>query len=139
MKNTVRPNTVSASSHGYQSWHQVNWKLAHETVKGIQIRIAKATREGNWRRVKALQRMLTRSFSARALAVKRVTENQGKKTPGVDGETWSTPKQKWCAIGSLSRRGYKPQPLRRVENLVLLHPNCHRQGHAAGFPLVEAG
>ena len=85
MKNTVRPNTVSASSHGYQGWHQVNWKLAHETVKGIQIRIAKATREGNWRRVKALQRMLTRSFSAKALAVKRVTENQGKKTPGVDG------------------------------------------------------
>jgi len=78
------------------------------------MRIAKATREGNTREVKAFQRLLTRSFSAKALAVKRVTDNQGKKTPGVDGETWSTPKAKLKAVLSLERNGYKPKPLRRV-------------------------
>jgi RNA-directed DNA polymerase len=66
------------------------------------------------REVKAFQRLLTRSFAAKALAVKRVTDNQGKKTPGVDGEIWSTPKTKWKAVLSLTRRGYKPKPLRRV-------------------------
>lgn len=64
--------------------------------------------------MKALQRMLTRSFAAKALAVKRVTENRGKKTPGVDRELWSTPEAKWRAIGRLTRTGYRPKPLRRV-------------------------
>ncbi len=68
----------------------------------------------NWRKVKNLQRMLTRSFSDKALAVKRVTENRGKRTPGIDGKTWSTPDAKWHAIKDLVRRGYKPSPLRRI-------------------------
>jgi RNA-directed DNA polymerase len=46
--------------------------------------------------------------------VKRVTENRGKKTPGVDGETWDTPAKKAKAVMSLKRRGYQPRPLRRV-------------------------
>jgi RNA-directed DNA polymerase len=64
--------------------------------------------------VKALQWLLTHSFAAKALAVKRVTENQGKKTPGVDGKIWGTPAAKLKAIKSLQRRDYRPQPLRRV-------------------------
>ena len=83
-------------------------------VRRLQARIVKATREGRWGKVKALQRLLTHSFSGKALAVKRVTENQGKQTPGVDGKIWSTPAAKLKAIESLQRRGYKPQPLRRV-------------------------
>src|SRR4029453_16138099 len=68
----------------------------------------------DWRGCKRLQRLLTRSMCGRALAVRRVTENQGKKTPGVDGETWSTPEAKTKAVVSLKRRGYQPKPLRRV-------------------------
>jgi len=64
--------------------------------------------------VKALQWILTHSFSGKALAVRRVTENQGKKTPGVDGITWSTPEAKSQAMLSIKRRGYRPQPLKRV-------------------------
>ena len=64
--------------------------------------------------MRALQRLLTHSYSGKALAVKRVTENRGKRTPGVDGETWNTPRQKVAAIHRLRQRGYKPQPLRRV-------------------------
>ena len=44
----------------------------------------------------------------------RVTENKGKNTAGVDRETWSTPEAKTDAIASLKRKGYHPQPLRRV-------------------------
>jgi RNA-directed DNA polymerase len=61
-----------------------------------------------------LQWLLTRSFYGKAIAVKRVTENQGKKSPGVDGEIWDTPETKAKAVMSLRRRGYQPRPLRRV-------------------------
>ena len=62
--------------------------LAHRisSREKTQTRIAQATREQDWRRVKALQRFLVNSFSAKVLAVKRVSENDGKRTPGVDGE-----------------------------------------------------
>lgn len=78
------------------------------------MRITKATKLGKWREVAKLQRLLTRSFAARTLAVRRVTENRGRKTAGVDGELWDTPKTKWEAIARMSRQGYKPKPLRRV-------------------------
>jgi len=95
-------------------WHQINWSEAHQHVRRLQLSIAKATREGKTRRVKSLQRLLTHSFHAKATAVKRVTENRGKATPGVDGQTWSTPDAKLQAISSLNRKGYKPLPLKRV-------------------------
>ncbi len=95
-------------------WHQINWRHAERTVRRLQTRIAQATQEGKWNKVKALQRLLTRSFSGKALAVRRVTENTGKRTPGVDGETWKTPEQKTTALLALRQRGYRPQPLRRV-------------------------
>jgi RNA-directed DNA polymerase len=64
--------------------------------------------------VQTLQWLLTHSFCGRALAVRRVTHNQGKNTPGVDGAIWSTPASRYRAIDTLRRHGYQPQPLRRV-------------------------
>jgi RNA-directed DNA polymerase len=107
-------NTDSAAFPGGGEWDQVDWPIVHRRVRGLQIRIAKATRDQDWRRVKALQRFLVNSFSAKALAVKRVSENDGKRTPGVDGEIWTTPEAKWRAIQRLDSRGLRPQPLRRV-------------------------
>ncbi|HFP4060289.1 TPA: group II intron reverse transcriptase/maturase [Escherichia coli] len=104
---------VSAAPH-LGSWHTINWKRQYRTVRRLQTRIVKATQEKQWRRVKALQRLLTCSFAAKALAVRRVTENSGRKTPGIDGKTWSTPAEKWNAINNLRRNGYKPSPLKRV-------------------------
>ena len=83
-------------------------------VRRLQARIVKATQEKRWGKVKALQRLLTHSFSGKAVAVRRVTENQGKKTPGVDKVIWETPEKKARAIRDLKQRGYQPQPLRRV-------------------------
>ena len=78
------------------------------------MRIVKATKEGRWGKVKALQRLLTHSFSGKAIAVKRVIENRGKNTPGVDGETWSTPIKKFQAVINLKQHCYNAAPLRRV-------------------------
>ena len=73
------------------TWHGINWADVHRQVRRLQARIVKATQEGRHNKVKALQWLLTHSFSGRALAVKRVTENQGKNTAGVDRVTWKTP------------------------------------------------
>ncbi|HEO8095567.1 TPA: reverse transcriptase N-terminal domain-containing protein, partial [Streptococcus agalactiae] len=83
-------------------------------VKKLQMRIVKAWKLGKFNRVKSLQHLLTTSFYAKALAVKRVTENQGKKTSGVDKELWLTPNAKYQAIKKLKVKGYRPKPLRRI-------------------------
>src|SRR5216683_5034512 len=108
------PQSEHARSGSSFDWRDTNWSDCHRRVRSLQVRIVKAWQEGRRRKVKALQRMLVRSLSGKALAVKRVTENQGKRTPGVDGETWSTPEAKSRAVLSLKRRGYQPRPLRRV-------------------------
>src|SRR4029077_4060843 len=86
----------------------------HRTVRRLQARIVKAVREGKWHKVKALVYLLTHSFSGRALAILRVIDNSGAKTPGVDGVVWNTPEAKSAAFSALRRHGYQPKPLRRV-------------------------
>jgi RNA-directed DNA polymerase len=108
--------TMNAASSGEATgWHQINWEKAYRFVRKTQLKIAQATKAGDWRRVFRLQRLLAHSFYGRCMSVKRVTENRGRKTPGVDGETWSTPTAKWNAVKRLShKRGYQPKPLKRV-------------------------
>ncbi|MHB0999089.1 MAG: group II intron reverse transcriptase/maturase [Armatimonadota bacterium] len=95
-------------------WNSIRWDEANRNVRQLQVRIAKAEREGRIGKVRSLQRILTRSFGGRVLAVKRVTENKGKDTPGVDGDLWRTPRSKGAAVEWLARTRYKAQPLRRV-------------------------
>src|ERR1700690_3516268 len=106
--------SACASSGQAQVWEQLDWTQCERHVRRLQARIVKATREGRWGKMKALQRLLTCSFSGKALAVKRVTENKGKHTSGVDGQVWKSPAARYKAIGRLRRRGYQPLPLRRV-------------------------
>ena len=105
---------ASANSAAALSWDSIDWLRVQATVRRLQIRIAKAVKEQDWSRVKTLQRFLTRSFVGKALAVRRVTDNKGGRTAGVDRELWSTPKAKMEAVGSLQCRGYRPLPLRRI-------------------------
>lgn len=115
MKTKAEIPLSSASFDGVTDWHSLNWANIQSAVRKTQLKIAQATREGDWRRVNRLQRLLTHSFYGRCLAVRRVTENRGRKTPGVDGETWGTPNAKLRAVMQLSKkRGYRPLPLRRV-------------------------
>ena len=113
MRNSSKKN-IHASSHYKLSWKTVDWKTAERKVRELQMRIAKAVREGKYRKVKSLQWLLTHSFYAKLLAVKRVVTNKGSKTPGVDGVVWKTPKQKLQAVFQLHRKGYQPLPLRRI-------------------------
>jgi RNA-directed DNA polymerase len=111
---TTAQTTVGAVSSEAKEWYAVDWQTIERNVRRLQVRIAKATKEGRWGKVRALQRLLTRSYSGKVLAVRRVTENKGKKTPGVDREIWDTPEKKTQAVHELRGRGYLPRPLRRV-------------------------
>ncbi len=95
-------------------WEPANWSHIETDVKRLQVRIAKAVREGRWGKVKALQRLLTRSHSGKMLAVRRLTENRGKRTPGVDGRTWLSPVARWNGMLLLRHRGYRTMLLRRI-------------------------
>ena len=103
-----------ASTGRALSWESIDWTIARAYVKKLQMRIVKAQKEGRLGKVKSLQWLLTHSFYAKALAVKRVTENTGKRTSGIDNELWKTPMSKYNAIARMRRRGYQPMPTRRI-------------------------
>ena len=105
---------AGATSHGTTEWQALDWQAITRTVRRLQARIVQAIQARRWGKVKALQHLLTHSFSAKALAIRRVTENPGKRTPGVDRVLWTTPEKKAAAIPTLRQRGYRAQPLRRV-------------------------
>ena len=106
--------TVGAASRDAAEWFAIDWQAVNRNVRRLQVRIVQAIKAGRRNKVKALQRLLTCSYSGKVLAVRRVTENAGKKTPGVDGEIWDTPQKKARAVHALKRKGYQAQPLRRV-------------------------
>jgi RNA-directed DNA polymerase len=105
---------AGATSHEPIEWQALDWQAITRTVRRLQARIVQAIQARRWGKVKALQHLLTHSFSAKALAVRRVTENPGRHPPGVDQVLWNTPQKKAAAIHTLRQRGYRAQPLRRV-------------------------
>src|SRR5260370_7794351 len=105
---------VGAVSREAAEWYAIDWQAINRNVRRLQVGIVQATKKSRWGRVQALQRLLTHSYSGKVLAVRRATENNGKKTPGVDQEIWDTPEKKTQAAHALKRRGYQSQPLRRV-------------------------
>lgn len=111
---TAAKRSTDAPTNRKSAWKSIDWKSVRNSVRRLQVRIAKAVKEGKFRKAKALQWLLTHSYHAKLLTVKRVTSNKGRRTAGVDGVIWSTPRQKLNAVVLLRRHGYHPQPLRRI-------------------------
>ncbi len=103
-------NTVSPM----YEWKDINWRKLERNVYKLQKRIFKASRRGDVKLVRRLQKLLIKSWAAKCLAVRRVTQdNQGKKTAGVDGVKSLTPKQRLTLMNKL-KLGSKVAPTRRV-------------------------
>ena len=115
-----------------KAWKSINWAHAFWVVQKLQVRIAKAVKQKRWGKAYALQRILVTSRSAKLLAIKSVTSNKGKNTPGIDGIIWKTAKAKFQALEALSRMGYKAQPLRRVKI-----PKYNGKMRALGIPTMK--
>ncbi len=95
-------------------WNNSDWKKVEKHVNRVQTRIAKAVIQSKWSLVKRLQYLLTHSYYAKLLATRKTTQNKGKRTAGIDGETWSSPETKMKAALSLTDKKYKARPLKRL-------------------------
>ncbi len=104
----------ASSANSGTSWKGIDFTRCERKVRKLQVRIAKAQKKGRYNKVKALQHLLVTSFEAKALAVRKVTTNKGKRTAGVDHTLWDTNAKKINAVCSLKRRGYRALPLKRV-------------------------
>lgn len=124
---------VSGATFGLGSqWKAIDWKKVESEVFRLQVRIAKAVMAGKWNKVKSLQWIITHSWHAKLLAVKRVTSNRGARTSGIDGVIWNTPARKMKGALSLVRRGYRAQPLRRVRI-----PKKKGKSRPLGIPILK--
>ena len=98
----------AASPDESSGWHSIDWKAIMQFVGKAQMRIAQAEQEKDYRRVARLTRGLIRSWQAKALAVRKVTENRGKRTSGVDRELWDKPI--WTSLMKSGRPAGRPSP-----------------------------
>lgn len=96
------------------TWKDIDSSKYERKVRKLQVRIAKAHKEKRYNKVKALRYLLATSYEAKALAIRKVTSNKGKRTAGVDHMKWDTDAKKIEAICLLKRRGYKAFQLRKV-------------------------
>ncbi len=140
---------TGAPSSDAQKWANIHWRSVEADVYQLQMRIAKSIRDGRWGRAKALQHLLTRSFSAKLLAVKMVVSNKGSRTPGIDRVLWKSPGQRWRAAQNLLSQHYRAQPLRRIYipkkngklrplGIPTLHDRCMQMLYALGLkPISE--
>ena len=123
---TITPETLGVL------WHLIDWQRVTQIVKNLQARIVQAVKRGNWRQVRALQRLLTHSLSAKLLAIRQVTTNVGAKTTGVDGEKWNTSLKKWNAQHDLKTKGYKAQAVK-----VIKIPKKNGKWRKLGIPTIK--
>src|SRR5258705_4571761 len=109
-KQMTTAQAVGAVSREAAEWYAIDWQAINCDVRRLQVRIVQATKASRWGRVRALQRLLTHSYSGKVLAVRRVTENNGRATPGVDQEISYTPEKRTQATQGLKRKRYQSQP-----------------------------
>jgi len=96
-----------------QQWKEIDWTYVKLKVNNLQHRIASAAKKEDWKRVNKLSRLLTNSHFAKLLAVRKVTSNNGSKTPGIDGVIWISHSDKMRAVLNLTTKGYHAKPLKR--------------------------
>ena len=96
------------------AWQEIPWAKVQRHVFRLQKRIYQATQRGDVRTVRKLQNLLSKSWYARLLAVRRVTqENRGKRTAGIDGAKSLQAPARWRLARTLRLDG-KATPLRRI-------------------------
>ena len=107
---------ANVTSGDQVDWHATNWKHVYATVKNLRQRIFRASREGDRKRVRSLQRLMLRCRANVLESVRRVTQmNQGKDTPGVDQMLVLTPEERGRLCDQLSQLElHRVHPVRRV-------------------------
>ena len=115
-------------------WKSIPWAKVHKGVFKLQKRIYQASQRNDKQTVRKLQRLLVKSWYGRLLAVRRVTQdNQGKKTPGIDGIVITDPREKMKLAHRINLRG-KSQPVRRI---YIPKPGKPKEKRPLGIPVIQ--
>lgn len=108
---------TESSSNRITSWFEVNWKEVNKSVVKFRKRIFAASRRRELKRLRQLQRLAGRSEAVTLFAVRHVTYNSGKATPGVDQTVAITPEDRIKLVHeilSMNWADYQPLPVKRV-------------------------
>lgn len=97
-------------------WQRVNWRKAYRLVRNLRYRIFRAKRQNDLRRVRALQKLMLRSYANRLVSVRRVSQlNSGRNRAGVDNVVVKTAAARSALVDQLSQyQSWRAQPVRRV-------------------------
>jgi RNA-directed DNA polymerase len=112
-------------------WDAINWRIHEDNVRRLRGRIFKATKDGDWPKVRNLQKMMLRSWSNTLVSVRQVTQrNAGRKTAGIDGQVALTSQTRMELAVQAHRtiRSWKPLAVKRVYIAKGNHPRVAEGG-----------
>lgn len=114
-------------------WNAINWRKASKAVRNLRQRIFRATREGDLKTVRSLQKLMLKSYSNTVVSVRRVTQvNDGRNTPGVDKLLVKTPEARGKLVDQLMEyQVWKAKPARRV-----YIPKANNKLRPLGIPTI---
>ena len=124
-------NTVNGQAEQLSDWSQINWRQVNKLLRNLQRRIFRARKLGQWKQLRRLQKLLLRSYVNLLISVRQITQiNQGKNTPGVDGEVIDTPEGRVKLVNNWVMP--KAKPTRRV-----FIPKSNGKKRPLGIPTVK--
>jgi RNA-directed DNA polymerase len=125
---------VNGPEDGSFDWADVDWLRVEEEVRRLRQRIFAASKVGDLKKVRSLQKLMLRSRANALLSVRRVTEiNAGRKTAGVDGVTvlWAQDKADLADWAQRRCRPWSPRPVKRV-----YIPKVNGRRRPLGIPVI---
>lgn len=118
------------------NWSQINWHKVNKAVQNLRQRIFLASKLGNFRKLRSLQKLMHRNYANLLLSVRRITQtNKGKATTGIDREKIDTPAQRVILVNNWNGGNFQPVkrlkiPKSNVKKTTARHPYRARQNRA---------